>query len=163
MTKEYEYKGNKINFNEARGNFSVVLNGRTVTSSSLSGAQKQVDKYAVENFTPVDVLILTYKDGKQKLESHKIVSYHEKRGTYRNSRELVRYFLTEKGEEVSLSYSYYNRSRVYLPAQRAEVEKLLKEEKEQDEIKNKADKLARELKEKREKLSLDLATIDPKA
>lgn len=122
-----------------------------------------MEKYAVEAFEPVDVLILTHKDGKQKLEQHKIVSYNEKRGTYRNSRELVRYFLTEKGEEVSLSYSYYNRDRVYPVSKRAEVEQLLKEEREQDDIKNKADKMARELKEKREKIAIDLSTLDPKA
>lgn len=163
MATEYSYKGYNISFNENRGDFSVVLNERTVRSSSLSGIRKQIDKHAVASFTPVEVLYLTHKNGKEYLLKTRLVSYHERRGTYRNSRELVRFFRTEEGEEITLNASYYMKNRIYPVSKREEVLALLKERDEQNKIVEAARKKSNEASDKRNKLAIDLSTLDPKA
>lgn len=163
MNKTYTHKGHTITFRESWGDFETTINGRHVTSTSLKGIQKQIEKHALAEFIPFDVLILKCEGANNRwsVVLHKVVAYREEK-SYR-SRDINRFLVTDCDEKISLTRSYYNRQRVFSVSEKAQLEKLCAERNVQESIEDKAKTALKKIAEKLESISFDLTTVDPKS
>lgn len=162
MTKEYEYKGHKITFNEASADFSLTINGRRVRSTSLEGAKRQIEKYAVAEFKPVDVLVVDQdKKGNDFLKRVTLVRYEENRPY--GTRDLERFVVTSDDKKLSLNSGWRVRGRVFPLSAQKKIEALIKEKNENEAIERKTRQRGYEIKRELENATFDLASVDPKS
>jgi hypothetical protein len=161
MTKTYEYKGHTITFNEVSADFSVKINGRNVRSTSLEGAKRQVEKYAVAEFKPVDVLVVDYDKKHNKILKQVTLEKYEENRPY-GTRDLERFVVTSEGKRLTIG-GWRSKGKVFPLSSRAKVEALIKEETEQKAIREKAADRCREIERALNDATFDLYTIDPKS
>lgn len=152
-----EYKGHTITLNEFTGKFQVSINGTTKRFASLKSAENGIDREAVTDFQPTEVLLLEeegYSPATYKVRRVTLVKYEEEK-RYR-SRNLSRFFLTDKGDKVFING--YRSSQFYPVSSFEKLTQLAKErtqaEKDEFAAKKRSDKLGEQM-EKLATLDLD--------
>lgn len=162
MSKEYEYKGHKITFNERGADFSCTINGRNVRSTSLEGMKRQIEKYAIAEFKPVDVAIIARdKKGKRVVKVTRLESYQERKPY--GTRDLERTVVTKEGESFDLTGGWRVRGRIFKIDNHDKAKELVKELEKQEAIKEKASSAIYKIENELKEMTLDLASIDPRS
>lgn len=151
------YRGVEITLNEMSGKFRAVVNGVCKDFASLKSAQNFIDKNAVVEFVPVEVLVVKekgYSPSTYTVKKVKLVGYYEQKG-YRG--HLSRYFRVEGGDSIRISDSLRARNfEVYPLTALEKLTALCKERTEQSLIASKADKRVDKLGDQIDALSIDL-------
>jgi hypothetical protein len=154
-----KYKGHDIEFRVMDGKFTTVINGVFKKFSSLQSAKNAIDKTAVVDFKPIDVLLIKetgYRPSISEVKAVKLISYREEKG-YR-SNFLQRFFITDKGDKV---YIDTRRGGIFPVKYLVALEKSIKEENELEQIVAKSQKRIEKLKDEREKIVIN-DQIDPR-
>ena len=155
---EKEYKGHKITLGE-NGKFQVTINGDKKSFASLKSAENAIDKNAVVDFKPVEVLMIEesggYHQTAYKVVKVKLVEYGEEK-VYRGG--LRRFFKTDGGARISIGHGY-GRDKVYPVSCLKELTELAKERTAIETLVAKSEKRSEKIGERWEKLVGD---FDPR-
>ena len=142
---EKEYKGHKITLNDYDGKFSVSINGIYKKFSSYKSATNAIDREAVAEFKPAEVLIVEktgWNPAVHKIKKVKITGYTEERGWRRG--HINRFYLTDKGEKIRIEYNTQIFPATILEKLTANCEAYNEQQKIEAEASKKADKLRQE-------------------
>lgn len=100
-----KHVGHAITFEQYDGKFHVVINGIVKKFASLQSAKNAIDKEAVNEFKPQDVLIVDeqgYSPTTWKVKKVTVVKYTEEKAHRRGY--LLRFFITSDGKKLRIPY-----------------------------------------------------------
>ena len=148
------YKGVSITLDDKDGKFFALINGVAKRFPSLKSAMNAIDKFAIVDFKPVEVLIVDeegYSPCKYIVKKVKLIGYYEDK-SYRSS-YLRRFFKVEKGDSIQID----RRTEVYPLTAFEKLTTLCKERTEQEKIAHIAELRSAKLGEQIERIeALDL-------
>lgn len=144
------YKGHEISLDTQTGKFTTVINGIYKNFASLQQTMNNIDKVAITDFVPVEVLIVDeqgYSPSTYTLKKVKLIGYSEEKSRH----GLNRFYRVEGGETLRIEYDdiFALKDLKKLQANVAEANK-------QERIEHAAEKRCDVLSNQRNKMAIDL-------